>query len=953
VCLAAASIALLAVDAAAAGALGLGGCSGGNSFSWTGEGDGHSWTDPENWSPEEEAPPKSGDSATIQGSEAAEAEVEGAGGEVCELTVEGSDAFLTSSNLTVEGNLTWEGGQGTHAPSELEGTFDVEGTASLSHKLALGGGTTLATEGSLEVEGGTELILADGSTKVVSNGSAEIGGGVGGLLGGQTIVASNSASEGDDNAKLQVNGSLAVEGDVESPQLDLNLGPQAAIDLEGNEWVLPGLSFSRWKGGSKVDSSSEGGVIAFNNLAELLVDGDVTIGEHALVSMRDTSTLTDGEPALSGSPGTVGLLRGAGTLEWQSGSFERQLTLAPNFHTVLDTGGIHTLINEPGTLLRNEGTLDVQSGELLVDGKPATVQNWGTTKVHAGAVLACNSSDCGAGAIDNAPGAELEVVGPAPLQPPATKVPATVISLHNSGDIRIGEGLMLQLEHDAVANLADGGTISGGGILRLGEEGKANVVGETTLLGGSVLSIDGNEAELHGGTVNAEGTLFTGVLNAAAPGDGSLEWIDGGLEGSLLTDNQLQTIVEPGAEPGTSRTIDPDIQDKHEPTRNPTSITLASPSHVDGAMIAIESTQNGDAVTVDGAMTIAGTAGFTRGSSDADGVIVDPSGSIRALGNALIEAPLAVLGELIVPSTGVLGVPLGYTQTGGSAQTLLEGGRIETLTEPEGERQTLQLDGGSFHGPGAVVANVVSPGATVSPSADNATPGLLRIEGDYTQNLGGALTAHVAGSGAGRHDRLAVSGAASIAGGLAAVTVGGYQPAVPTTVPDVLDGGTLTGNFSSVSSTGAPANTAWQAAYRPGAVDLVLGSTGGGKQGFGKGQPKVKLKGGLHLLKGGVVSMTLANSGDFPVKVVSVTLSVPKPGGKKLHKRSMRSRGVTIGAAKPGKMLQAGGSAKITVHLNGRGRSLVKGKRALKVGIAVKLSAPDGSKATLNAQGRL
>ena len=161
-------------------AIGLG-CSGGKTFTWTGEGDGHNWNDAENWNPEEEAPPKSGDTATIHGSEEKEAEVEGATGEVCELTVEGGDSFLTSSNLEIEGDLNWEGGQGMEPASELEGSFTVDGSATLAHTLALSSGT-LTSQGSLEVEGGTNLTLGDGSAKIVSNGSAELGGGVGGLL---------------------------------------------------------------------------------------------------------------------------------------------------------------------------------------------------------------------------------------------------------------------------------------------------------------------------------------------------------------------------------------------------------------------------------------------------------------------------------------------------------------------------------------------------------------------------------------------------------------------------------------------------------------------------------------------------------------------------------------------------------------------------------------------------
>ncbi len=931
-------------------AIGLGGCSGGNSFTWTGEGDGHNWADAENWNPEEEAPPKSGDTATIHGSEEKEAEVEGATGEVCELTVVGGDSFLTGSSLEIEGDLTWEGGQGMEPASELEGSFTVDGSATLAHNLALSSGT-LTSQGSLEVEGGTNLTLGDESARLVANGSAELGGGVGGLLGAGTVIQSNSASEGDDNAKFQVNGALELDGDVESSQLDLNLGPQSSVDLGGNIWTLPGLSFSRWKGGAKVNSSSEGGIIAFTNLARLLIDGGVTVDQHALVSMRDSSTLTDG-----GAAASTGLLRGTGALEWQGGSFERQLTLAPGFHTVVDDGGIHTLINEPGTLLRNEGTIDFQSGELLVDGAPARVENWGDIKVHAGAILACNSSACGPGAIDNTPGAELEVLGPAPLQPPATLVPAKVISLHNSGDIKVGKGLMLLLSNDAVANLADGGTISGGGTVRLGEEGKANVVGETTMRDGSVLGIDGTEAELHGGTVNAEGAQFSGVLNAAQAGDGTVQWSDGGLEGSLLTHNQLQTNAVAGG-PEAVHNVDGESQDTHNPTRNPTSITLAGPTHIDGIMVTIDSNQNGDAVSVDGPMQIAGPgAGFTRGSSDADGVIVDPGGSITAQGAVAIEAPLSVLGKLAIPSGATLGVPLGYTQTGGGAETAIGGGTVST-DDGEGNLSTITLDGGALHGPGTVKGALVVPGATVSPGTDNSPPGTLNIEGDYTQRLGSTLALHLAGPAAGQHDRLAVSGAASISGTAAAITSPGYAPSVPTAIPDVVDAGSLSGTFASVSSPGAPAGTAWQAAYRSGAVDLNLASTAApaapAKPMLDRAHPKVKLKGPRVSAKG-VFSVLVDNSNPFPIKIDSLGLKAAPNSGAPAHKKVRKGSGaVAIAGARPGTQVRAGASSRVSVHLNHTGMRLLQAGPRLAVEISLRVSATDGSQATVGARANL
>ena len=462
-----------------------------------------------------------------------------------------------------------------------------------------------------------------------------------------------------------------------------------------------------------------------------------------------------------------------------------------------------------------------------------------------------------------------------------------MISLHNSGDIKVAKGLTLLLSNDAVANLADGGSISGGGTVRLGEEGKANVVGETTLRDGSVLSIDGTEAEVHGGTVNAEGAQFSGVLNAAQAGDGTLQWRDGGLEGSLLTDNQLQTIASAGG-PEAVHNVDGESQDTHDPTRNPTSITLAGPTRIEGVVVTIGSNQNGDAVSVDGPMQIIGpAAGFTRGSSDADGVIVDPGGSITAQGAVAIEAPLSVLGKLSIPSGATLGVPFGYTQTGGGAETAIGGGTVST-DDGEGNLSTITLDGGSLHGPGTLKGALVVPGATVSPSPDNSPPGTLSIEGDYTQRLGATLALHLAGPAAGQHDKLAVSGAASIAGAAAAITNPGYAPSVPTSIPDVLDAGSLNGTFASVSSTGAPAGTAWQAAYRSGAVDLNLASTGapGGtaKPGLSRAHPNVKVKVKTVSPKG-AVSLLVKNSNSFPVNVVSVDLKTVPTRGKPSRER--------------------------------------------------------------------
>ncbi len=795
-----------------ASAVEIGSCTGASSVSWTGNGDGHSWDDSENWEPEEV--PSAGKSVSISGNEAEEAEVEGGHGSICSLTVSGSDAFLTGTTLTLTGGLTWEGGEHDKAASELEGKFTVEGGADLGHKLALTG-EGITVEGLLEVQGGTDLTLGGAPTELVAKGSAQIGG----TLGGKAIVQSNQASGGDDNARFEAQHLVELGGDVESSQLDLLLGPSAEVDLDGHTWELPGLSFSRWQGGAQVKSSASGGTMAFSNLAELLLNGNVGVGADALISMRGSSLLGDGKVAPAGGPsGSTGALHGEGTLEWQAGEMQGQVQLQPGFHTVLDTTGNHRLVAEAGTLLRNEGTLTEQSGHLIVDGTPARIENWGTMRVDAGATLGCNSSDCGAAALDNTQTGAIEVLEHFPLTPPATTVRVEDMTVANNGDIEVGTGLTLLVEDGSRLTLAEFGQLLGAGEVRIGDQGSAWVVGTTRLHGGVTLGLDGEGAELHGGTVNAEGELFGGVLDAAAVNEGSFAWRNGGVEGQLLTDGQLRTTAS-GA--SGRHAIDGESFDTHVPTRDPTLLTLASPTKIEGVEVDIVSSDEPDsAVRVAAPLQIVGPeAGFTHGTSNSNGVLVEPTGLIEALHSTEIDVPLVVEGALMAPADATLLIPHGYEQLGPNAETLLGGGTISSEWGAESVG-TVVLRGGYLYGPGHVdFSEVVNSGGTVSPTAPGGVLGTIEIEREYVQQLGGGLVLYLNGTSPGQYDTLKVDESAELSGALTVFDEGSGAP-VGAVIPGVVTAPELTGTFANWTS---PAS-AWFPTYRSGAVDLDLGA---------------------------------------------------------------------------------------------------------------------------------
>lgn len=137
-------------------------------------------------------------------------------------------------------------------------------------------------------------------------------------------------------------------------------------------------------------------------------------------------------------------------------------------------------------------------------------------------------------------------------------------------------------------------------------------------------------------------------------------------------------------------------------------------------------------------------------------------------GRALITAQaLANAGAVTIGPgvTSALTAAAGYTQSAG--QTVLDGG---TLAAAAG----VNIQGGTLSGSGTVTGNV-SNGGTLSPGA---SPGAIAITGNYTQGAGGQLTMEVGGLVSGsQHDALAVSGTASLNGGLTVTLINGFVPA--------------------------------------------------------------------------------------------------------------------------------------------------------------------------------
>jgi uncharacterized repeat protein (TIGR01451 family) len=146
-------------------------------------------------------------------------------------------------------------------------------------------------------------------------------------------------------------------------------------------------------------------------------------------------------------------------------------------------------------------------------------------------------------------------------------------------------------------------------------------------------------------------------------------------------------------------------------------------------------------------------------------------------------------------------------------QTVNDGLRNFAVNGPEGDftvkdRTLAALSApnltnqGILRGNGTYAKNVTSSG-TVEPGL---SPGLLTIDGNYTQAAGGTLAIEVGGLGAGEFDRLNVTGTAMLAGELEAVPLTGFVPVTGVGI-DVVTAAQRAGEFDTVTSSPALAGS--------------------------------------------------------------------------------------------------------------------------------------------------
>jgi hypothetical protein len=164
------------------------------------------------------------------------------------------------------------------------------------------------------------------------------------------------------------------------------------------------------------------------------------------------------------------------------------------------------------------------------------------------------------------------------------------------------------------------------------------------------------------------------------------------------------------------------------------------------------------------------------------------------------------------------------------------GSLVFPLGMDNGENTTINLNGGTLNpgdelilesgdsliGSGILSANLVN-GGTVSPGT---SPGIITVDGDYTQQTDGTLEIQLGGTTAGTgYDQLVVTGAATMNGTLTVSLLDGFMPELGDTFFIVNHLTSGTGNFTEENLPVLPGGLMFEIDYADPGVTLTVVST--------------------------------------------------------------------------------------------------------------------------------
>jgi hypothetical protein len=599
-----------------------------SSQTWTGGGDGTSWSDAMNWA--SNSVPQDGDSVTIPAVNfPARTVVTGVPGgtQLQDLTM--TDASLSGGDVTVAGDFSWSVSQGFEV---LGSPLTVAGDASFSGAGEAESQAPMTFDGTAEFNGPGLLSIQDSGPAITNNGTLTVAPGA--VAQGSVCCVTPDVFLNNGTVAMTAAGTGNLANMEFNDQGSVVAGPGSLVDITGG----PG------EFGAGADLTG-GGTLQFDQGASMTLATGVSIGAGS------TMTLT-GNAEFFG-PGTF---VGGGKFSWTGGTIDGSLDVGKSIHTTV-SGTTKKQLMSPGpthSLLAFHGPTTVE-GAGPVEAFAADISSSGAFTVRTGATV--EASECCAPPVD-------EFLSTGTLTVPSSangKANLAWMNFNDQGSVVIGAGSTL-IDTVGPGEFSPGVIISGGGTLDFEQDASMTLASNVQIQSGTTVN-------LGLGTFFGPGS-FTGAGNFA--------WSGGTISGNLDVASTIDTTISGTA----AKTVT-------SPTGTPTALTLRGPTTLKGSgeleLSSAATLSNLGTMTMNTGTTVGASVCCAAPNTFSNGgtlIVAAGTGTATTTNMQFSNSgTVKVNGGTLAIST------LGYKQTAGSTQ--LAGGTITAAKQMNISKGTL------------------------------------------------------------------------------------------------------------------------------------------------------------------------------------------------------------------------------------------------------------------------
>ncbi len=596
---------------------------------WTGGGDGTSWSDGMNWA--SNSVPSNGDSVTIPAVRfPARTVVTGmpGGTQLQDLTM--TDASLSGGDVTVAGDFSWSVSQGFEV---LGSPLTVGGDASFSGAGEADVQDPMTFDGTAEFNGPGLLSIQDAGAAITNNGTLTVA--------PNAVVRASVCCVNPDVFLNNGTVAMSAAGTGNLANMEFNdqgsvvVGPGSLLDVTGG----PG-------GFGAGAAITGGGTLQFEMGASMTLATGVSIGAGS------TMTLT-GNAEFFG-PGTF---VGGGKFSWAGGTIDGNLDVGKSIHTTV-SGTTKKQLMSPGSthaLLAFHGPTTVE-GAGPVEAFAADISSSGAFTIRTGATI--EGSTCCVNPDEFLSTGTLTVPGS------AGKANVEFMNFNDQGDIVVGAGSTL-LDTSGPGSFGPGVILSGGGTVNFD-------LGATITLGSSMQIQTGTTLTLAG----SPSSTFFGP--GSFTGAGNFAWTGGTISGNLDVASTITTTIS-----GTA------AKELTSPTTTPTALTLHGVTSLAGTgeleLFGTTTLSNLGTMTLKTGTTVGASVCCAAPDTFSNGGTLNVA---AGTGTATVTNMQLSNSGTVKVNGGTLAInTLGYKQTAGSTQ--LAGGSVTAQKQMNISKGTL------------------------------------------------------------------------------------------------------------------------------------------------------------------------------------------------------------------------------------------------------------------------